>query len=112
MSSPCLRVHFAYNCGCASSSDSEKQEVQGRGWVVHYSAVGACCWTWAWTNKESLGKEGTAASNVGRSIASVPSCMPCMSFLVFEALFLSKKKKEEQMRQVICTTSLVWRRDG
>lgn len=61
---------------------------------VHESAVGACCWTWAGTHTASMGTEGTAASRVGRSIASVPSCMPCMSFLVFEALFLFKKKKK------------------
>lgn len=37
----------------------------------------------------STGIEGTAAaSRVGRSFASVPSCMPCMSFLAFGAFFV------------------------
>lgn len=36
-----------------------------------------------------------AASRVGRSFAPIPSCMPCMSFLVFEAFFKLEKKKKQ-----------------
>jgi len=49
-----------------------------------------------WGTYSSAGIEGTAASRVGRSIASVPSCMPCMSFLAFEAFF---NRKEEQIKK-------------
>lgn len=60
------------------------------------------------TEEGGGGGWGAAARRVGRSIAPVPSCMPCMSFLVFEAIlfFLSGKEKEQiKNRDIICTGS-------
>lgn len=33
------------------------------------------------------------------SITQIPSCMPCMSFLVFEAFFIRKRKKKKDQRK-------------
>lgn len=43
------------------------------------------------------GGGGGAASKTGRSIAPVPSCMPCMSFLAFEAFcFIRRERRRDQ----------------
>lgn len=57
-----------------------------------------------------------AASKTGRSMAPVPSCMPCMSFLAFEAFCLirGERRRDQKMetRHLHRFMSFLWNHDS
>lgn len=95
MSRP-LSVHLWHNYGCVEAITPKCRKHRERGERLHDNTEGTCCWAGEWRG----GREVQRSRVWYISIDQIPSCMPCMSFLVFEAFSLGRKKIKQRNTQL------------